>query len=225
MQRHVDQDYEEIRQLLLEMGGQVEQMVADATRALTERDSDLAFAVMQADRQADRMEKQIDEACQSVMARQQPAAVDLRFLVAVMKIGNDLERIGDSAANMARAARELNQEPPLELHVDVPRLSRAAQLMVHDSLDALVQRDPRLALAVWERDDNIDSLYRQIFRELVQLMAEQPKTVSRALHVLLVSRNLERIADHATNIAEDVIYYVEGKDIRHSATDYGTKED
>ena len=227
MQRHVDQDYDKIRQGLLRMGGLVEGALVQVTRALAERDSDLAMAVIRGDRDVDTLEKKIDEECQNIMARYQPAAIDLRFLVAVMKIGNDLERVGDSAANIGRAVREINLEPPLETRVDLGQLSQMTQLMVRDSLDSLVRRDAQLALSVWQRDDEVDALYRQIFRTLVDLMATHPTAVGRALQLLLIARNLERVADHATNIAEDVIYYVEGRDIRHSATDYGegTKEE
>ena len=223
MQRHVDEEYDLVRQLLLSMGGRVEEMVAKATRALIDRDTEVARLVVAEDREVDAMEKRIDEECLTLLARQQPAARDLRFLVAVMKITNDLERIGDSAANISRSVIGLNNEPPVETGVDIPQLSKAVRRMVRESLDALVKRDAELAMNVWRSDDAVDLLHKRMYRQLVQEMIEEPKRVSRALPLLLISRNLERIADHATNIAEDVIYYVEGKDIRHSATDYGDK--
>jgi phosphate transport system protein len=132
-----------------------------------------------------------------------------------MKIVNDLERVADSAVNIAQSVLVLNEEPQLKPYVDLPRLSDLVRQMVRDSLDAFVRRDARLAVSVCRRDDEIDALYKQLFRELLTFMIEDPKAVSRALHLLLIARNLERIADHATNISEDVVYYVEGRDIRH----------
>ena len=216
MERRLDQDLNRIRQSLLRMAGTVEEMVARATQALLEREETLWREVVRQDREVDQMEIDIDEACQSVLSRKQPAAGDLRFLVAVMKINSDLERIGDSAVNIAQSVLQLNDQPPLKPYIDLPRLSLLVQDMVRRSLDAFVRRDARLATEVCESDDAVDGLYKQIFRELLTYMIEDPKTVSRALHLLLISRNMERIADHATNIAEDVIYYVEGRDIRHS---------
>ncbi len=134
-----------------------------------------------------------------------------------MKIATDLERMGDSAVNIAQATEALNREPPLKPYIDLPRLPRIAQEMVRDALDSLVNRDTAAALAVCRRDDEVDSLYKQLFRELLTYMMEDPRNITRALHLLLVARNYERIADHATNIAEDVIFYVEGRDIRHTA--------
>jgi phosphate transport system protein len=215
MERRLDQDLNRIRQSLLRMAGTVEEMVARATQALLDRDAKLWQAVVAEDRTVDQMEMDIDEACHTVLSRKQPAAVDLRFLVAVMKINSDLERIGDSAVNIAHSVEALLAQPPLDLRVDLPLLSQRVQDMVRDSLDAFVRKDARLASAVVESDDEVDALYRDIFRELLTAMIENPTTVTRALHLLLIARNFERIADHATNVAEDVIFYVEGKDVRH----------
>ena len=215
MERRLDQDLDRIRQSLLRMGGMVEEMVARATRALLERDRELCRQVIASDQEVDRMEIEIDELCHAVVSLRQPIAVDLRFLVAVMKINSDLERIGDSAVNIAQSVEQLVDQPPLKPYIDLPHLSRLVQEMVRESLDALVRRDPVLAQAVCRRDDEVDALYKQIFRELLTFMIEDPKTVSRALHLLLIARNLERIADHATNIGEDVVYFVEGRDVRH----------
>jgi len=217
MERHLDQDLDRIRQELLRMAGLVEAMIGDAMSALVERNWDKASGAIIADKGIDLLEKEIDEACHSVLVRHQPTAVDLRFLVAVMKINNDLERMGDSAVNIAEAVEVLNQEPPLKPYIDLPRMAEKVREMVRHSLDAFVARDTKLAISVCAADDEIDGFYHQLFRELLTYMIEDPKNVSRALHLLLISRNLERIADHATNIAEDVIYYVEGRDIRHSA--------
>jgi phosphate transport system protein len=217
--RHLPTLLNAIRDRLLQMGGEVEGMIATATRALIERDGDLVEAVIDRDHLVDRMEIEIDEDCHSVLARNQPTAIDMRFLVAVMKITADLERMGDSAVNIVQAARQLNKEPPLKPYVDLPQMSEQVQTMVRESLDALVRRDPEAAARVCKNDDLVDDLYRQLFSELMALMTGDPKTVTRAVHLLLVARNLERIADHATNIAEDVIYYVDGRDIRHSLAD------
>lgn len=220
MDRLQDQGLHQIRQRLLEMGGIVEEMIGSAMHALTERDVDLPARIVAQDRDVDRLEKVIDEQCLSLLARHQPTAVDLRFLVAVMKIVNDLERMGDSAKNIAQASLVINREPPLKPYIDLPHMSRLARAMVHDSLDAFVQRDCSLAREVWKRDDEIDELYTQLFRELLTFMIEDPKKATISLHLLLVAHNLERIADHATNVAEDIIYYVEGTDIRHAGTRY-----
>jgi phosphate transport system protein len=215
MERHLDQDLEGVRQQLLRMGGEVEGMVGGAMQALVDRNAVQAEAIRKHDRDVDRLEKEIDEDCARLLATRQPTAVDLRFLVSVMKIVNDLERVADSAVNIAQSVLVLNEEPQLKPYVDLPRLSDLVRQMVRDSLDAFVRRDARLAVSVCRRDDEIDALYKQLFRELLTFMIEDPKAVSRALHLLLIARNLERIADHATNISEDVVYYVEGRDIRH----------
>ena len=152
-----------------------------------------------------------------MLATRQPTASDLRFLVAVMKIATDLERMGDSAVNIAQAVEVLNQEPQLKPYIDLPRMAAdRARDGARQPRQLRAAATPRLALDVCQRDDEVDGLYKQLFRELLTFMIEDPKTVTRALHLLLIARNLERIADHATNIAEDVIYYVEGRDIRHS---------
>jgi phosphate transport system protein len=199
------------------MGAQVETMIATATRAIVERDDALVERVIEQDSGVDRLEVEIDDDCHSVLARNQPTAIDMRFLVAVMKITADLERMADSAVNIAQAAAQLNREPPLLPYIDVPRMSSRVQAMVRASLDAFVSRDAALAASVCKEDDEVDELYRRLFAELVELMRADTTNTPRALHLLLVARNLERIADHATNIAEDVIYYVEGRDIRHAA--------
>jgi len=223
MERHLDQDLDRIKQNLLKMAGIVESMVAQATQSLLERDESLWKKVIETDHEVDSLEIEIDEACHIVLVRQQPAAVDLRFIVAVMKINSDLERIGDSAVNIAQSVEHLNQQPPLKPYIDLPHMSELVQTMVRQSLDAFVRRDAQLAIAVCGDDDAVDGLYKQLFRELLTYMIEDPKTVTRALHLLLIARNLERIADHATNIAEDVIYYVEGRDIRHSGKEKGQR--
>ena len=213
MERHRDQDFEQIRQSLLRMGGLVERMISEAMAALVERDTSRAQAVIRTDAEVDQLEKDLDNACYAVLALQQPTAVDLRFLVAVMKISTDLERMGDSAVNVAQAVEVLNQEPPLKPYIDLPRLAVITQEMVRDALDSFVRRDARAAFEVCRRDDEVDALYRQLFRELLTYMMEDPRTVARALHLLLIARNYERIADHATNIAETVYFLVTGQNL------------
>jgi phosphate transport system protein len=216
MERHFDQELDHIRQELLRMAGLVEAMISDAMAALLERDQEKARGVIIADKRIDLLEIQLDQACHTVLVRRQPAAVDLRLLVAIMKINSELERMGDSAVNIAQSVLVLNEEPPLKPYIDLPRMAKLVRGMVQSSLDSFVQRDTRKALEVCAGDDEVDGLYKQLFRELLTYMIEDPKNVSCALHLLLIARNLERIADHATNIAEDVIFYVEGRDIRHS---------
>ena len=217
MERHRDHDLDKIRQSLLRMGGVVERMLHEAMRALTDRDEPRAQAVIRTDDEIDRLQVEIDGLCNRMLALQQPTAVDLRFLVATMKIATDLERMGDSAVNVAQAVEVLNQEPPLKPYIDLPRLADLTQSMVRDALDSFVRKDARAAVDVCRRDDEVDGLYKQLFRELVTYMIEDPRNITRALHLLLIARNYERIADHATNVAEDVVFYVEGRDIRHSA--------
>jgi phosphate transport system protein len=217
MERHRDQELDKIRQTLLRMGGVVERMIHEAMRALMDRDQPRAQVVIRTDDEVDHLQLEIDGLCNRMLALQQPTAVDLRFLVATMKIATDLERMGDSAVNVAQAVEVLNQEPPLKPYIDLPRLADLTQGMVRDALDSFVRRDARAALDVCKRDDDVDGLYKQLFRELVTYMVEDGKTITRALHLLLIARNFERIADHATNVAEDVIFYVEGRDIRHSS--------
>ena len=216
MERHLDQQLERIRQSMLRMGGMVEGMIGRANDALVGRDEAAVREVIESDLEVDRLEMDIDEDCHHTLVRHQPTAVDLRFLIAVMKITNDLERIGDSAVNIAQSAHKLMEEPPLKPYIDLPKMSALVRGMVREALDAFVRRDAELATKVLRSDDTIDALYRQLFRELLTFMIEDPKTISRSLHLLLIARNLERIADHSTNIAEDVIYYVEGRDVRHA---------
>ncbi|HSF41124.1 MAG TPA: phosphate signaling complex protein PhoU, partial [Thermoanaerobaculia bacterium] len=181
MERHLDHELDRVRQMLLRMGGLVEGMVAEATQALLDRNGALCKGVIDGDRAVDQLEMEIDEVCHSLIGRKQPTAIDLRFLVAVMKINSDLERIGDSAVNIAQSVEHLNDQPPLKPYIDLPHLSQLVQTMVRQSLDAFVNRDVELATEVCKSDDGVDGLYKQIFRELLTYMIEDPKTVSRAL--------------------------------------------
>ena len=215
MERHMDQALTEVRQLLLRMGALVEEMVTGAVQALIDRDTERSQDIRAQDADVDQMQIDIDRACETIMATQQPTAVDMRFLVAVMKINTDRERIGDLAVNISKSVELLNEQPPLKPYIDLPRLTQFVREMVSESLDSLVDRDTELASQVCRNDDRVDAMYEQLFRELLTYMIEDPKNVTRGLQLLFICRDLERVADHATNIAEDVIFFVEGKDIRH----------
>jgi phosphate transport system protein len=216
MQRHFHEELEALKQTLLAMGGLVEDQIRRVMRALTERSDALAQEVIDRDRQVNAYDIEVDETCVNLLALHQPAAGDLRFITTAMKIVTDLERIGDQAVNIAQRALELNREPQLKPYIDLPRMAERAQAMVKDSLDAFVSRDTELARQVCGADAEVDALKEQIFRELLTYMMGDPRTISRAIHLILISRFLERVADHATNIAEMVIYLAEGKMVRHT---------
>ena len=214
--RQYDLELNEIRERLLEMGGKVEMMIANAMKSLVERDSKLADETIAFDHHINHMEVMIDEKCLQVLALRQPAARDLRFLTLALKIVTDLERIGDQCRNIAKRAKELNEEPPLKPYIDLPRMAVAAATMVREALDAFVKGDAELALKVCKDDAFVDGLNDQIQRELLVFMMSDPTTISRAIKVNYISKCLERVADHATNVAEMVIFMVKGKDIRHT---------
>ena len=216
MQRHFHEELEALKQTLLAMGGLVEDQIRRAMRALVERDDGLAQEVIDRDRQVNTYDVEVDEQCVNLLALHQPAAGDLRFITTTMKIVTDLERIGDQAVNIAQRVLELNPEPQLKPYIDLPRMAEKAQRMVKESLDAFVARDAALARQVCGEDAEVDALKDQIFRELLTFMMEDPRTIPRAIRVVLISRFLERVADHATNIAEMVIYLAEGKMVRHT---------
>ncbi len=213
--RHYDGLLEELRRRVLEMGGFVEKQIADAIHALVERDSKEAELVIERDHIVNRMDVEIDEMCLNLLALHQPAARDLRFITTAMKINADLERAGDMAENICERAMELGQEPQLKPYVDLPRMARMAQEMLRDSLNSFVREDVELALKVCRDDDAVDALLEQIFRELISYMVEDPASISRAMRIIFVSKYLERVSDHATNIAEMVVFMVKGKSIRH----------
>jgi len=216
MQRHFHEELEALKQTLLAMGGLVEDQIRRVMTALLERDGELAQEVIDRDRQVNTYDVEVDEQCVNLLALHQPAAGDLRSITTAMKIVTDLERIGDQAVNIAQRALELNREPQLKPYIDLPRMADRAQRMVKESLDAFVAGDTALARQVCAADAEVDALKEQIFRELLTFMMEDPRTVSRAIRVILISRFMERVADHATNIAEMVIYLVEGKMVRHT---------
>jgi phosphate transport system protein len=214
--RHFHEELDALKQTLLAMGGLVEDQIRRVMQALLERDDALAREVIERDRQVNQYDVEVDEKCVELLALNQPAASDLRFITTAMKIVTDLERIGDQAVNIAQRALELHQEPQLKPYVDLPRMAEMAQRMVKESLDAFVARDTGLARAVCAQDEAVDALKEQIFRELLTFMMSDPRTIPRALRLILISRFMERVADHATNIAEMVVYMVEGKMVRHT---------
>jgi len=216
MSRHFHEELEALKQTLLAMGGLVEDQIRRVMKALLERDDVMAQEVVERDRQVNTYDVEVDEQCVSLLALYQPAAGDLRFITTAMKIVTDLERIGDQAVNIAQRVLELNREPQLKPYIDLPRMAEQAQRMVKESLDAFVARDTALARQVCGEDSEVDLLKEQIFRELLTFMMEDPRTIPRAIRLILISRFMERVADHATNIAEMVVYLVEGKMVRHT---------
>jgi phosphate transport system protein len=216
MQRHFHEELERLKQTVLAMGALVEEQIRNAVQALVDRDHALARHVQEKEREVDRYDAEIDERCIELLALHQPTAIDLRFIMTAMKTVTDLERMGDQAESIARRAIEVNREPQLKPYIDLPRMAERAQRMVKGTLDALVARDTTLARRVLDDDDEVDALNDQIFRELITYMAADPRTIPRAIRLILIARSLERIADHATNVAEMVIYLVESKLVRHA---------
>ena len=212
---HFEQELGELMQRLLVMAGHAETAVTRAIKALTERNEELARQVKDDDNILDRFEIEVDDFSLKLLA-QAPLASDLRFITVAMKISHDLERVGDEATTIARRARELNQEPQLKPYMDIPRMANLALEMLGDAMQSFIQRDSGKARAVSPRDKDVDALNKQLYRELASFMVEKPGNITRCLHLMVISKSLERIADHATNIAEEVVYLYEGKDIRHS---------
>ncbi len=214
--RHFDREIEKLKELLLRMGAMVEDQINLSIRALLERDTVLAQQVIDNDSAIDQMELEIDQHTIELIAMMQPAAVDLRFVAAAMKITPELERIADLAVDVCERAIELNREPQLKPLIDIPRLARISQDMVRQSLDAFVRRDAGLAREVIARDDEVDLLTEQSFRELLTYMLEDSRNISRAIRLTFIGKYFERIGDGATNICEMVVYLVEGKVIKHT---------
>ena len=214
---HFQMELEELKENLLKMATLVEGAINNAVQSLMKRDPDLAKKTLQGEDRINKLEIAIEDMCLKLLALRQPMAVDLRFITSAMKIITDLERIGDQAVNIAERAISLNEEPQLKPYIDIPRMAEIAQSMVKDVRDAFVNGDSKLARSVCERDDLVDGLNDQVFRELLTYMISDPKTIMRAVHLMIVCRCLERIADHATNIAEDVIFMVDALVIKHHA--------
>ena len=216
----IDMDLDQLKQKLLTMASHAESAVNEALRALIERDYDLALRVKESDNVIDHLEVEIDEMAIHLLAKA-PLASDLRLVTVAMKISQNLERVGDEATKIAKRARDLSQEPPVKVVVDLPRMAKLALDMLKAALDAFVNRDPVAARALIPRDKEVDGINKQITNQLAQHMVENPDAIKRCLNLITVSRSLERIADHATNVAEEVVYLYEAQDIRHTGTKSG----
>ncbi len=219
--RHFQEELQQLKTRLLEMGGLAEEQVRLAVKGLVDRDRDLVDRVLTSDEPLNALHIEIDNRCFTLLALHQPMAGDLRAIVSAVKINTDLERVGDLAINIAEAARRYAQHPPVKKLIDIPRMASIAQGMLRDALDAFVRQDTNLAQKVLNEDDELDELKTQIFRELLTYMLQDPVTIEPALDLVLVSRHLERIGDHATNIAEDVIFIVSARDVRHHSGEVG----
>jgi len=213
--RHFLEELDDLQTLLLEMAGRVEFAIRRAISALVDRDEEQAQEVLRNEARINQMEIEIDDLAVRLLARHQPMAKDLRFLTAAIKINNDLERMGDLAVNIVERALSLIHQPPIKPLVDIPQMAKLVDSMVRNSLDAFVKRDGQLARGVLLSDDAVDDLRDRVCDELVVFMEKDPSTISRALDLIMVARNLERVADHATNIAEDVLFLAQGIDVRH----------
>jgi phosphate transport system protein len=224
MTRQKEQDIEGLKERVLKMGGFVEESIRKSITALIERDRNLAVEVIDGDAIVNHYDVEIEEECIRFLAIWQPTGSNLRFVTTAIKIITDLERMGDLAVDICERAIELLDEPPLKPYIDIPRMAEAAQKMLKDSLDAFVTRDADLAMNVCAADDFVDNLNHQIFNELLVYMLQDPKNISRAVRLTYITKYLERIADHATNIAEMVVYMVKGKVIRHTACEARSEE-
>ena len=217
--RHFQSDLDSLKEKLLAMGGLAEERVRESVRGLMDRDLAALDAVITGDQPINDLHMEVDDRCFKLLALHQPMAADLRVIVAAVKINTDLERVGDLAVNIAEAGKRYLQHPPVKPLIDIPRMGELAQRMLRDSLDAFVRRDMPLAEAVLVADDTLDALKSQIFRELLTYMLQAPDTIEPALDLILISRHLERIGDHATNVAEDVIFILSARDVRHHGSD------
>jgi phosphate transport system protein len=220
---HFQEELAELQSRLLEMGGLAEERVRRAVFGLAERDQAGIELVLAGDEPVNELHLEIDRRCFRLLALHQPVATDLRAIVAAVKINTDLERVGDLAVNIAEAARRYTLHPPVKKLIDIPRMADVAQVMLRDALDSYVRRDVGLAQRVLEEDDTLDALKTQVFRELLTFMLQDSSTIEPALDLILISRHLERIGDHATNIAEDVIFMVSARDVRHHAPEPGAE--
>ncbi len=219
--RHFQEELDSLKERLLAMGGLAEERVREAVRGLMDRDQGALDSVLSGDEPINDLHMEIDDRCFKLLALHQPMAADLRVIVAAVKINTDLERVGDLAVNIGEAGKRYLQHPPVKPLIDIPRMGDLAQKMLRDALDAFVRRDMALAEAVLAADDTLDALKTQIFRELLTYMLQTPGTIEPSLDLILISRHLERIGDHATNVAEDVIFILSAKDVRHHGADVG----
>ena len=217
--RNYQEELEQLRARLLVMGGLAEERVRAAMQIIVVRDQALVEGVLKGDEPINELHKEIDNRCFRLLALRQPMASDLRSILAAVKINTDLERVGDLAVNIAEAGRRYLQHPPVKPLIDIPRMADLAQSMLRDALDAYVRQDTALAQAVLAQDDTLDGLKDQVFRELLTYMLQSPQTVEPSLDLILIARHLERIGDHATNVAEDVIFLVSARDVRHAGAE------
>lgn len=215
MPKHLQREIEHLKKMLLSLGAKVEHRVREATTAIDQRDARIARDVIEADVEIDRIEVAIEEECLKILALYQPVAIDLRFIVAVLKINNDLERIGDMAVNIAERAEFLVTQPPLDISFNLRPMAQKTRAMLKDSLDALVNLDEQSAMRAIDSDDDVDEMYREMFHHVQEGIRENLPRMESLIHILSASRYLERIADHATNIAEDVLYMIHGEVVRH----------
>jgi len=215
MQRHFDEELNQLKEKLLRMSSLAEKAISSSIKALIDRDDELALQVAKSDDPINMLEIEIEEFCLKLLALHQPQAGDLRFIIAAMKINNDLERIGDLAVNIAKITKYLIKIPVVKSLSEISDMAKAAQRMLKDSLDSFVNKDAQLAKDVCRRDDEVDDMNKKIFMDFLRSVSQDEKTVERAVDLILIAKNFERIADHSTNICEDVIYLVEGKNIKH----------
>jgi len=220
MAKHLQREIENLKKKLLALGAEVETSVRDATLSIEKRDSELAQKIIDDDVNIDNTEVEIEEDCLKILALHQPVAVDLRFIVAVLKINNDLERIGDLAVNIAERAVFLAGQPKVNISIDLVEMAHNAQSMLKKSIDALINHDAELAHKVCVSDDIVDHMNRQMYLKVQEAILKNPEQITPLIHLLSASRHLERIADHTTNIAEDVIYMIEGRIVRHKIEEY-----
>jgi len=220
MTRHFQREIEKIKKRILSLSALVEERLRQAVKAIAERDGALAEQVRRSDWEIDQMEVEIEEDCLKILALHQPVAIDLRFIIAALKINNDLERIGDLAVSIAKQGMFLAGRPPINIPFDFPRMASLAQEMLKGSIDSLVEMDSALAARVCLTDDEIDDLHRQMYKHMEEAIGQHPERIDDHIRLLAVSRNLERIADHSTNICEDVIYMVDGVITRHNINEY-----
>ena len=216
MSQHFEQELDALKQKLLTMAGHAETAVTRAIQALVGRDDAMATRVEDADAIIDQLEIEVDDLAVKLLAKA-PLASQLRFITVALKTSRDLERVGDEATTIARRARKLNEEPQLKPYVDIPRMADLAMQMLRQALECFVNRNPAKARLIIPQDKQVDELNKQLYRELVSFMIEDPATVTRSLHLMTIAKSLERIADHAKNVAEEVVFLFEGRDIRHSA--------
>jgi phosphate transport system protein len=224
MSKQIQEDLTEITKKIQHMGGLVESALDKSLSALLDRNAKLAREVIESDSVVDNLENEVEEKCLEVLAMRQPVARDLRFIFGMVKINSDLERMADLAVNISERAEVLADVPPLPFRPDVSRMAAVAKRMVRDGLDALIRRDAALALRVWKSDAEADKLYRELIGESIQFMREHPDRIGDVMHLVGALRNLERLADHATNIAEDVIFVVKGRIVRHHMVEFSEKQ-